>query len=75
VTKRSTIWTADRPEAAARVCSQARFRQVAEHHLGIGPLVRGAIGPSHHPHVLAAARRALPLAGVVTDSAVAVRSP
>src|SRR3954469_13200029 len=48
------ISTAHRPEAAARVCSQARFRQVAEHHLGIGPLIRGVIGPSHHPHVVAA---------------------
>lgn len=56
------------PEAAARFCSQARFRQVFEHHFGTGPLARGVIGPLHQPQAVAAARRVLPLAGVVTGS-------
>ena len=60
VTTRSTMWTALRPEAAARDCSQARCRQVAEHHCGIGPRDRGVIAPWHHPHVVAVARRAAP---------------
>ena len=34
-TRRSTTSTAERPEAAARVCSQARCRQVAEHPVSI----------------------------------------
>jgi hypothetical protein len=56
-TIRSTISTALRPEAAARACSQARCRQVAEHHFGIGPRDRGVIARWHQPHVVAAARR------------------
>lgn len=48
-------------EAAARACSHARCRQVAEHHFGIGPRDRGVIGPWHQPQVVAAARRALAL--------------
>jgi hypothetical protein len=47
-TRRSTMSTAERPEDAARACSQARCLQVAEHHLGIGPRRRGVIGPPHH---------------------------
>ncbi len=43
-------------------CSQARCRQVAEHHLGIGPRLRGVIGPPHHPQVVAAARLSGPWA-------------
>ncbi len=34
-TRRSTTWTAERPDAAARVCSPAWWRQVVEHHFGI----------------------------------------
>ncbi len=30
-TRRSTTWTAERPDAAARICSYARRRQLAEH--------------------------------------------
>jgi hypothetical protein len=50
VTTRSTISTADRPEAAARFCSQARFRQVVEHHFGIGPLARGSLASVDTEH-------------------------
>jgi hypothetical protein len=57
---------------AARVCSQARCRQVAEHHFGIGPRLRGLIGPPHHPQVVAAARRSRPSAGAPAGSG---RSP
>src|SRR5688500_1671268 len=53
VTTRSTTWTALRPDAAARACSQARCRQVAEHHFGIGPRDRGVIAPRHHAQVVA----------------------
>jgi hypothetical protein len=60
VTTRSTTWTALPPDAAARDCSHARCRQVAEHHFGIGPRDRGVIAPWHHPHVVAAARRPAP---------------
>jgi hypothetical protein len=56
-TRRSTTSTADRPDAAARVCSQARCRQVAEHHFGIGPRLRGVMGPPHQAQSLAAFRR------------------
>jgi hypothetical protein len=35
-------------------------RQVAEHHFGMGPRDRGVIAPRHHPHLVAAARRAAP---------------
>ena len=68
VITRSTTSTAARPDSAARFCSHARFRQVAEHHLGIGPWARGVIGPSHHPQVVAAARRALPFVGLAAGS-------
>jgi hypothetical protein len=61
MTTRSTTWTAPRPDAAARDCSQALCRHVAEHHFGIGPRDRGVIGWSHHPQALAAALRAAPL--------------
>ena len=44
-TRRSTIGTAERPDAAARACSQARSWHVAEHHIGIGPRDRGSITP------------------------------
>jgi hypothetical protein len=60
VTTRSTTWTALRPDAAARDCSQALCRHVAEHHFGIGPRDRGVIAPWQHPHVDAAALRAIP---------------
>ncbi|WP_138731456.1 hypothetical protein [Modestobacter excelsi] len=53
VITRSTIVTALRPDAATRDCSQARCRQVAEHHFGMGPCDRGVIAPRHHPHVVA----------------------
>ena len=56
-TRRSTTRTAARPEAAARDCSQARCRQDDEHHFGSRPVALTAIGPPHHPHVRAAARR------------------
>ncbi len=56
----STTATAQRPGAAARVCSQARCRPVAEHHLGIGPRLRGLVGPPHQPQTVAAARRCGP---------------
>ncbi len=59
-TRRSMTATADRPEPAARACAQARCRQVAEHHLGIGPRLRGVIGPPHQPQVVAAVRRSRP---------------
>ena len=59
-TRRSTTFTADRPEAAALACSQARCRQVAEHHFGIGPRLRGVIGPPHHPQARAVSRRSRP---------------
>jgi hypothetical protein len=61
-TRRSTTCTAARPEFAAWLCSQARCRQVAEHHFGIGPRLRGVIGPPHHPQVFAAMRRSRPYA-------------
>jgi hypothetical protein len=48
------IWTADRPDAAARDCSQARWRHDGEHHFGRRPVALTAIGPPHHPHVDAA---------------------
>ncbi len=54
--RRSTIWTADRPELAARDCSHARCRQTAEHHFGIRPRALYSIGPPHHPQVDAARR-------------------
>ncbi len=73
VATRSTISTADRPDAAARFCSHARFRQVFEHHFGTGPLARGVMGPLHQPQDVAAARRALPLAGVGTGSRTGAR--
>lgn len=50
--------TAHRPEAAARRCSQARWRQPAEHHFGIGPFVRGVMAPPHQPHDVDATRLA-----------------
>ncbi len=46
---RSTIATAARPDSAARRCSQARWRQVAEHHLGGRPREGTSTGVSHHP--------------------------
>jgi hypothetical protein len=36
-TRRSTIWTTDRPDAAARDCSHARCRQEGEHHSEADP--------------------------------------
>ena len=57
-TLRSTIWTAARPEAAARACSQARCRQDGEHHFGSRPVALTVTGPPHQPHVDAASRRA-----------------
>lgn len=57
-TRRSTIWTADRPDAAARDRSHARCRQDAEHHFGSRPVALTVIGPPHHPHVDAASLRA-----------------
>ena len=51
------ISTADRPDAAARVCSQARRRHFGEHHLGIRPRGFGVIAAPHQPHAWAAWRR------------------
>lgn len=59
-TRRSTIWTADRPDAAARDCSYARCRQDGEHHFGSRPVALTVIGPRHQPHVDAANLRACP---------------
>ena len=38
------------------------MRQVAEHHLAMGPRLRRVIGPPHHPQVVAAVRRSGPAA-------------
>lgn len=46
----STTCTGDRPEAAARRCSQARWRQVSEHHFGTRPVLRSVISAPHQPH-------------------------
>ncbi len=43
-----------------RLCSQALCRQVAEHHFGIGPRLRGMIGPPHQPRIVAAVCRSGP---------------
>ena len=67
-TRRSTTWTAERPDTAARACSQARWRQVTEHHCGIGPRDRGLVTPPHQAQDVAAARRALPSATAGVDS-------
>lgn len=58
--RRSTTCATARPEFAARLCSKARCRQVAEHHLRIGPRLRGMIGPPHLRQVVAAMRRSEP---------------
>jgi len=57
-TRRSSTRTADKTEAAARACSQARWRQDAEQHFGSRPVALTVIGPPHHPHVDAASLRA-----------------
>jgi hypothetical protein len=57
-TRRSTTRTAARPEAAARDCSHARWRQEGEHDFGSRPVALTVIGPPHHPHVDAANLRA-----------------
>src|SRR5665647_2117929 len=49
-TARSTTWTAARPEAAARVSSQARWRHEDEHHFGIRPRAGSRIVDPHQPH-------------------------
>jgi hypothetical protein len=59
-TRRSTTSTAQRPDAAARPCSQARRRQPTEHHFGMGPRDRGVIASPHQAHDAAAARRVPP---------------
>lgn len=56
-TTRSTISTAERPEAAAWDCSQARCGQAGEHHCGIRPTSLTRTGLPHQPHVPAASRR------------------
>ena len=56
-TRRSTTRIADRPEATARDCSHARWRQDCEHHLGSRPVVLTVIAPPYHPQVRAASRR------------------
>jgi len=60
--------TAARSEAAARFCSQARCRQVAEHHFGIGPRLPSVIRPAHQAQVVAAARRARASARMAPES-------
>ncbi len=55
-TRRSTTRTAEWPEAAARDCSQARWRQLAEHQVGTRPRALGCIGWPHHPQAVAARR-------------------
>jgi hypothetical protein len=47
---RSTTWTAARPDAAARVSSQARCRHEDEHHFGGRPRAGRTICNPHHPH-------------------------
>ncbi len=56
-TRRSTTRTAEMPKAAARDCSQARWRQLAEHQVGMRPRALGCIGWPHHPQAVAARRR------------------
>lgn len=68
-TRRSTTCTAESPDEAARACSHARCRHVAEHHLGSRPVALTVIGPPHQPHVDAARRRAC-----ATDSTFCVGS-
>lgn len=50
-------WTADRPEAAHRDCSQARWRQDCEHHFRSLRVALIVTDPPHHPHVDAACLR------------------
>lgn len=64
-TRRSTTSTTDRPQVAARPCSQARRRQPTEHHFGMGPRERGVMTPPHQAQDTAAARRAPPISGCV----------
>jgi len=49
-TTRSTTRTATRPDATARVSSQARWRHDDEHHFGVLPRAGSKIGDPHQPH-------------------------
>jgi hypothetical protein len=72
-TRRSTTSTPDRPEVAALACSHARCRQVAEHHFGIGPRLRGVMRPPRVLAELAKGRMQIKKLGLTCDPGVSCR--